>query len=783
MSRPPFAAALAVVAAAVSVSSEALALTVVVEPAAPVAVGQAQTFRVSSVSDAEGPVMLTWIFGDGSMAGPATDRQVSHMYQAAGHYTVIALAADDVARTSASFVQTVFHPLTAVAPANSSSIIVDAVHRQVWNVNPDNDTVSVVDSQTLSLLREIPVGRSPHALAQAPDGTIWVANQMSDEIVVLDPASGSVEARVPLPYASQPRALAIAPAGKAYVSLFATGRLVELDTQTRMITREVAVGPTPAGVSVAADGRIFVTRFISPADRGEVWVISPATFTVSMTIPLPYDTSPDSESSGSGVPNYVASFVISPDGTQAWVTAKKDDTDRGPLRDGQPTTSDNFVRAIVCVVDMATETEIIAKREDIDNRSLPVAVAFSPKGDYGYILAMASNWIGINDAYSGLNLSGINRVGNAPDGLALAPDGKLFVNAYLSREIIVYDLGLSIASIDHKAPEVLARVRVVAREVLDAKVLLGKQVFFNAADTRMSNDGYMSCASCHFGGMSDGRVWDFSLRGEGLRNTKSLLGSRGIGQGRVHWSANFDEIQDFERDIREDFEGSGFMPDAEYQARKGANGRYEPFASPAAGVSPELDALAAFFGSMDRAPRSPFRNPDGSFTAAARAGRAVFVRAGCAACHSGPELTDSQPARRRDLVGDVRQAAGRDARGHRYAHAQGALAERALLPRRARGDLAGDLHQIQRRRPDGGDQQLDGDRAGTAGRVPARARRRPRPGAARGQRDGRGGCCSVANGSPGERLADVLALLLCAALVKNRGGRRRARSCRPRPRQ
>ena len=254
---------------------------------------------------------------------------------------------------------------------------------------------------------------------------------------------------------------------------------------------------------------------------------------------------------------------------------------------------------------------------------------------------MASNWIGISDAYSVLNLSGINRVGSAPDGLALAPDGKLFVNSYLSREVIVYDLSLSIASVDHKAPEALARVRVVDREVLDAKVLLGKQVFFNAADTRMSNDGYMSCVSCHFGGMSDGRVWDFSLRGEGLRNTKSLLGSRGIGQGRVHWSANFDEVQDFERDIREDFEGSGFMPDAEYQSRKGANGRYEPFARPATGVSPELDALAAFFASMDQAPRSPFRNPDGSFTAAALAGRAVFERAGCAACHSGPELTDS----------------------------------------------------------------------------------------------------------------------------------------------
>ena len=84
----------------------------------------------------------------------------------------------------------------------------------------------------------------------------------------------------------------------------------------------------------------------------------------------------------------------------------------------------------------------------------------------------------------------------------------------------------------------------------------------------------------------DGRVWDFTDRGEGLRNTKSLLGARGVGEGRVHWSANMDEIQDFERDIRDSFQGSGFMSDDEYNARKGANGVYDPLGKPAAGVSP-----------------------------------------------------------------------------------------------------------------------------------------------------------------------------------------------------
>jgi len=104
----------------------------------------------------------------------------------------------------------------------------------------------------------------------------------------------------------------------------------------------------------------------------------------------------------------------------------------------------------------------------------------------------------------------------------------------------------------------------------------------------------------------------------------------------VHWSANFDEIQDFERDIRDSFEGSGFMPDSEYMARQG-----NTFGTPAAGVSPELDALSAYITSFDRVPRSPFRNPDGSFTKEARAGRKIFERAGCSECHLGSDFTDS----------------------------------------------------------------------------------------------------------------------------------------------
>jgi cytochrome c peroxidase len=59
----------------------------------------------------------------------------------------------------------------------------------------------------------------------------------------------------------------------------------------------------------------------------------------------------------------------------------------------------------------------------------------------------------------------------------------------------------------------LATTGTVSSEPLAADVLLGKRIFYNAADPRMSADSYISCATCHVDGGHDGRVWDFTGRG------------------------------------------------------------------------------------------------------------------------------------------------------------------------------------------------------------------------------------------------------------------------------
>jgi hypothetical protein len=177
-------------------------------------------------------------------------------------------------------------------------------------------------------------------------------------------------------------------------------------------------------------------------------------------------------------------------------------------------------------------------------------------------------------------------------------------------------------------------------ELLTPKVLRGKQVFYNAADPRLSLDRFLSCAVCHLDGNRDRRVWDFSQRGEGLRRTTTLLGKSGMGHGPLHWSANFNEMQDFENDIRGGFGGKGFLSDAVFNAGT----RSDPLGDAKAGLSPELDDLAAYVASLDRARPSPYRNPGGSLTTDGEAGRLIFNRVdvGCARCHAPPNYTDSK---------------------------------------------------------------------------------------------------------------------------------------------
>jgi hypothetical protein len=303
---------------------------------------------------------------------------------------------------------------------------------------------------------------------------------------------------------------------------------------------------------------------------------------------------------------------------------------------GWPLRFETTARAVVSRLDLEAGHENSAARIQFDELGFAAAAAYSARGDFAYVVMPGNRSVARVDLLTGVDAGSFIDAGAAPDGALVTSDDRfLLVNAVLSREIVVYDLAGIPAN-----PRPRARVPLLEHEPLDPLVLQGKKLFNDASDPRISKSGYIACAHCHLDGDSDRRVWDFSDRGEGLRNTISLSAHGGMVDGPLHWSANFDEIQDFEHDLREAFGGSGLMSDADF-----ANGsRHTPLGDRKAGVSGELDALAAYVSSLTSEAPSPFRNPDGTLGAAAIRGRSLFESAvlGCTSCHTGPRLTDSR---------------------------------------------------------------------------------------------------------------------------------------------
>src|SRR5262249_61570586 len=80
----------------------------------------------------------------------------------------------------------------------------------------------------------LPQGDHPHALAPAPDGTVWYTGQRAGVVGPLDPNPGQVE-RIPLGRGSVPHGVIIGPDGAAWVTDGGLNAIVRVDPATREV--------------------------------------------------------------------------------------------------------------------------------------------------------------------------------------------------------------------------------------------------------------------------------------------------------------------------------------------------------------------------------------------------------------------------------------------------------------------------------------------------------------------------------------------------------------------
>jgi len=607
-------------------------------------------------------------FGDGSpRTAWGTGVMALHTYATEGHYQVTVQARDSLGAVSArSRTITVVASPTAPGSVASSLMALDTAANLLYVANPDSDSVTAINTTSLQVIWEDGTGRHPQGLASASDNSLWIVCRDEDSIDIRN-ADGSF-GRLQLPYGSAPVAIARIPGTDTMlVSCEGDGVLRRFSTATRQQTGSLALGPWPRAIAITANGtRALVTRFISSEHTGHMYDVNLAGgMSLTRTIALARDRSADGSASSRGVPNYLASVRIAPDGRWAWVVGKKDNTTRGRFfarevlgqdEDDLALGQDSTVRAQLMLIDLTTNAEDLTRRLDIDNSESPAAVEFSPLGDYAFIALQGNAQIAVIDVLDFMRQDSPGTVrarwatGLAPQAVLLdAANGRLFSSNFMGRSVTAFDVGGFLAS---GAANIASQaITVVAAERLAEPVLRGKQIFYHASDPRMSAEGYISCATCHVNGGHDGRTFDFTDRGEGFRNTTDLRGRSGVGHGAVHWSANFDEIQDFENDIRNEFGGAGFLSDEDFALTSDTLG------APKANRNVDLDALAAYVTSLGSAsiPRSPYRNVDGSMTEAATRGEQLFAMHNCGTCHTpSADFTD----RLSHDVGTLRASSG-----------------------------------------------------------------------------------------------------------------------------
>jgi len=157
---------------------------------------------------------------------------------------------------------------------------------------------------------------------------------------------------------------------------------------------------------------------------------------------------------------------------------------------------------------------------------------------------------------------------------------------------------------------------------LSVDTIVAAQLFYGAVDSRMSFGNWLSCANCHFDGMSDGRVWQGMT--DGPRNTPVLYNL--LETPPYNWSGNWDELADVELKIRRLQGGTGLITG---QTVSPANG------SPHAGLSLDLDSLTAYIATFSGPSAQPPKD-----AALVKHGADIFAQQNCGSCHVGTAGTD-----------------------------------------------------------------------------------------------------------------------------------------------
>ena len=581
--------------------------------------------------------------------------------------------------------------------------------KYVYVSNTVSGTVSVIRArgERPRVVETIDVGTEPYGMAITPDGKkLYVANARSNDVSVIDTDDNKV-VRTIGGVGLEPRGVAI------------TGEREDGDDDRRGVKVYVTqfLGVDVPGVLIGRDdykeGRVTVISSRTDRVIGQV-VLHPLANTgfnsngsvlnhVSIANP-PAFTFPTG-----AFPNQLNSIVIK--GGRAYVPNVGASPD-GPVR------FNVNVQALLSVIDLGTDTEgaVGGVTQTINmNRgvnlegaatqlflAVPWAIEFEHRHDVGYAVIAGSNVLvkvdldanGTPTIHAPPDAGPVVRipVGQNPRGIAInGRDDRAYVMNEVSRDVSVVDLAT------HTVIATVPVAELPAPGTEAATIQIGKAIFNSSTGVnlpqlgpggvigkRLSNNGWGACSACHPFGLTDGVVWIFA---SGPRRTIPLHASfnpRNPADAKIlNHSAIFDELQDFELNIRNVSGGLGLITLADGTTPDPTVAAFTP---PNAGRSASLDAMALYVARGVRSPISPLASAHGHGDGeeGVKRGRKLFEKANCASCHGGGGWASS----RRDFPPPPAATAIVNTQLVRFIHQVGTFDSTAANELRANGALA-----------------------------------------------------------------------------------------------
>ena len=544
----------------------------------------------------------------------------------------------------------------AVLPNGLKAYVANTVSGTITVINM-NIANGVISKPT----KHVVVGTEPYSLVLTPNGKrLYVANARSNSISCIDTATDTVVATVT--GMREPRGLAVTNDGDAddtdetlyvtsFLSTLAAGKVDGQDDAKNGTVTVIATGTNTVTASVVVNP-LANTGFNAAGD-------ALARIPPGMTFTFPTGAYPNQLNNVAirGGFAYLPNTGASPN---------------GPVRFNVNTQS------LLSVINRTTNLDAgltINMHKAVADQTgtprlfitQPWAMAFKTAQDDGYVVSAASNIVvkvHVNgttgepavesDPLDPTRVLQIP-VGKNPRGIVInAADTRAYVMNYVSRDVSVIDL----TGVKEQVMATLPSAALPAPGTLPDKIQVGKELYntsvgvFDPATTgglpiagRMSAAGWGACSACHPFGLSDQVVWIFPA---GPRRTLAQHADFDPSDPNrskmrfLNWSANRDEQEDFEGNIRAVSGGTGLIvlsdgvtqdPDVNDFLPQANGGRNQ---LKVRGVN-AWDAIKAYVQFGIRAPISPASktSPD------ATAGRALFIAANCQQCHGGAQWTHS----------------------------------------------------------------------------------------------------------------------------------------------